>query len=360
MNTLPVFKMHSNCIAVKGANRSSICDLQRNEVKLIPHDVYDLITLHEGKTMEEIKKQYDKQYHNIVDEYLTFLFDHEYAFLTDMAELYPKLNTQWFESSEVTNAIIDINENSLYNVTTVLSQLDELNCKYVQIRFFSTTTQNKIIEIVNFLNRTESIVSSVNFVVRFTEEFSIKNTTQLLKLYPRISSFIVYNCKENTFSTPFGNDATKYIQYITKNIISSAHCGVISQEYFAPNIKAYTEGLQHNSCLNRKISVDIHGNIKNCPSMSQSFGNIKYTSLKQALEHKDFKKYWNIAKDQINICKVCEFRYVCTDCRAYTENPLDDYSKPLKCGYNPYTNEWSDWSMNPLKLKAIAYYELEK
>ena len=92
--------------------------------------------------------------------------------------------------------------------------------------------------------------------------------------------------------------------------------------------------------------------------MSQSFGNIKYTSLKQALEHKDFKKYWNITKDQIDICKACEFRYVCTDCRAYKENPLDDYSKPLKCGYDPYTNEWSDWSTNPLKQKAIEYYRL--
>jgi hypothetical protein len=82
---------------------------------------------------------------------------------------------------------------------------------------------------------------------------------------------------------------------------------------------------------------------------------------------------------QINICKDCEFRHhrvlgtsICTDCRAYVENPDacpdllgDILSKPLKClsrelggGYNPYTCEWEDWSTNPLKEKAIKHYEM--
>jgi hypothetical protein len=32
------------------------------------------------------------------------------------------------------------------------------------------------------------------------------------------------------------------------------------------------------------------------------------------------------------------------------------YSKPLECGYNPYTCEWEEWSTNPLKQKAIEHY----
>ena len=93
--------------------------------------------------------------------------------------------------------------------------------------------------------------------------------------------------------------------------------------------------------------------------MSQSFGNIKDTTLKATLNHKDFKKYWNISKDQIEVCKDCEFRYVCTDCRAYIDEPENVLSKPLKCGYNPYTALWEDWSTNPLKQNAITYYEME-
>jgi hypothetical protein len=36
------------------------------------------------------------------------------------------------------------------------------------------------------------------------------------------------------------------------------------------------------------------------------------------------------------------------------------YSKPLKCGYNPYTCEWEEWSTNPLKQKAIDYYGMRE
>jgi len=98
--------------------------------------------------------------------------------------------------------------------------------------------------------------------------------------------------------------------------------------------------------------------------MSQSYGNIKDTTLQEALDHPDFKQHWNITKDKIHVCIPIaigsEFRHICTDCRAYIEAPEDILSKPLKCGYNPYTGEWSEWSTNPLKQKAIQYYGMEE
>jgi SPASM domain peptide maturase of grasp-with-spasm system len=145
-----------------------------------------------------------------------------------------------------------------------------------------------------------------------------------------------------------------------ESINSSASCGVVHPAYFTMNIPHYTESLAHNTCLNRKISIDIEGNIKNCPSMKESFGNIKDTTLEEAINKPGFKKYWNITKDQITKCKDCEFRHVCTDCRAYLENPDDMYSAPLKCGYDPYTCEWEEWSTNPLKQQAIAHYGMRE
>ena len=44
---------------------------------------------------------------------------------------------------------------------------------------------------------------------------------------------------------------------------------------------------------------------------------------------------------------------------AYLEDPENILSKPLKCGYNPYTCEWEEWSTNPLKQKAIEYYGMQ-
>ncbi len=47
------------------------------------------------------------------------------------------------------------------------------------------------------------------------------------------------------------------------------------------------------------------------------------------------------------------------DCRAYLETPDDNYSKTLKCGYDPFTMEWEEWSTNRLKQKAIQHYGLK-
>ena len=77
--------------------------------------------------------------------------------------------------------------------------------------------------------------------------------------------------------------------------------------------------------------------------MKDSFGNIRNTKLEDAYSQEKFKKYWNITKDKIKVCKDCEFRYICTDCRAYLADSKDNLSKPLKCGYNPYIGEWSEW-----------------
>jgi len=155
-----------------------------------------------------------------------------------------------------------------------------------------------------------------------------------------------------------------HVFYSKECINSAKRCGRIGSDFFNINIKTFTEAHHHNTCLNRKISIDAEGNIRNCPSMPQSFGNIKDTTLQQALDHPDFKKYWNHKKDDIEVCRDCEFRYICTDCRAYLEDPDNEYSKPLKCGYDPYTGEWSDpiaigWSTNPLKQAAIKYYGME-
>ena len=42
------------------------------------------------------------------------------------------------------------------------------------------------------------------------------------------------------------------------------------------------------------------------------------------------------------------------------KQPENDKSKPLKCGYNPYTNKWKDWSKNPLKQTAILNYGMQE
>jgi len=135
------------------------------------------------------------------------------------------------------------------------------------------------------------------------------------------------------------NNSLYSIVYIKDFILDSSHCGNINPGYFNSNISLFTENNNFNSCLNKKIGIDFTGNIKNCPTMNRSFGNIKTDSIKDFIFDEKFQALWKIKKDDIQICKYCEFRYICTDCRAFHEE-ADFLLKPKKCTYNPYSCEW--------------------
>lgn len=353
-----VFKLTQNCIPVRGANRSVICDLHRNTYDIIPNDLYDILVSHEEKTLNDLKAHFENKYDNIIDEYFEFLLEHEYVFFTNTPEWFPKLSREWSYPFEVSNAIIDINENSQFDIYEVLEQLEKINCKHVEFRFYDFISLDDIKNIILFLDKMESIISSIGIAIPYNLDKTKSDYLEVIKTLPRVSYLIVYSAEIREFVQPL-RGKTGYVIFTEAKIENEKCCGIIDSSYFISNIKIFTESLKHNSCLNRKISVSVNGEIKNCPSMFQSFGNIKDTSLKYALAHKDFKKYWNVTKDQIEVCKDCEFRYICTDCRAYKENPEDDYSKPLKCGYNPYTNAWEEWSTNPIKQQAVAYYGMQ-
>lgn len=359
VNDTKYIKLYANCIPVKGFNRSVICDLQRSDIKLIPNDLFELLSFQDIK-ISEIKAKHNNEYDDIINEYIEFLINEELAFITDTPHLFPEMSLDWYEPAIISNAIIDISNESEFELPPILNQLNNFNCKNIQIRYYRDTSIKEIINIVEYLDKSESFITSVDIIFPLLEIENIKELyLNIIKKHKRISSIINYNSKKDEFIEPINEFNRGYIAFVTENVISQNSCGIIDSKFFTINIKNFTESLNHNSCLNRKISIDKRGNIKNCPSMVQSFGNVKNTTLQEALSHKNFKKFWNITKDQIAICKDCEFRYVCTDCRAYTEEPNNKYSKPLKCGYNPYTNEWEDWSANPLKEKAINYYGMQ-
>jgi len=265
---------------------------------------------------------------------------------------------EWDEPCKITNAILDYKDFfSISFYRNVIDQLIVLRCKYLQLRFFKYIENLDLRSLLSSLDETTFL--SLELIIVYNEKYNLGFLEDLCSEVPEIFQITVTNSPieivKNSEYSRMGN-----IFFVTQKLNSDLHCGIISSDFFSINTKTFTESQHHNSCLNRKISIDTEGNIKNCPSMPQSFGNIKDTTLQEALDHPDFKKYWNITKDKIHVCKDCEFRYICTDCRAYVEDPEDLLSKPLKCGYNPYTGEWSEWSTNPLKQKAIAHYGMEE
>ncbi|MFO0322585.1 MAG: grasp-with-spasm system SPASM domain peptide maturase [Bacteroidota bacterium] len=348
------FKLFANCIAVKGYNRSIICDLQRGLSFDIPNEIYFILNICKNNVpLEEIKSIYDFKNDIGIDKFLNLIEADGLGFYTNNPTNFINLSEHFEYPGLISNCIIDIEENSKFEIQKVVANLEILNCSFIHIRIFNTISIEEISTLLN--NFKDSCIRSIELLLGYNDFLTENNLIDIYKKHTRVLSI-------NVHSSPFdliSQNRHFSLRYLKQKINSESHCGIISEKYFSISVNGFMESLKFNSCLNNKISIDSNGNIRNCPSMKESFGNIKDTTLSDALNKQGFKKYWNIKKDDIAICKDCEFRHICTDCRAYIENPEDIYSKPLKCGYNPYTNEWQEWSTNPLKQKAIEFYGLE-
>jgi len=335
-NNLRYFKLFACCITVKGAMRCIVCDLQRNDFSFIPEGLFDIIAEHHHKTIGDIKNTFQNQYDETIDEYFQFLEEQEYGFwcTKEELELFPGLDLSWEEPHQITNAIIDNDNRSNHDYQLIFQQLEELTCNHIQLRFFEAVSF-KILEDILKLLEFSSIIS-VELIFPETSQIRLNELQDLIKQYPRIHVVFVHSAKKFEITRKPEGQAANII-YVTDKISGAEHCGNITSKKFSINIKTFTEAQKHNTCLNKKISIDAVGKIKNCPSCGNSFGNMKDTRLSEAMNKKGFKDLWVISKDQIEICKDCEFRYICTDCRAYIKNPDNIYSKPEKCPYDPYT-----------------------
>jgi len=344
------FKLYSNCFLVEGHKKHIICDVQRGEIFIIPLALSKIVDDTFKVSMEVINNIPDDLIKSKIKEVIEFLITHELGHLCDNPNSFPEINKHWESPEIINNCIICMDNNSSLDLADIYNQLTELKCKFLELRMEDIET---FINCNKNLN--DTFIRNIDLYIKFNEKITTFNFVKFLHENQRIGKVVI-------FSTPkdIANSLNYERVFFIENNITNIHCGKIHENSFSVNIDLFMESQFHNSCLNRKISIDAEGNIKNCPSMSESFGNIKDTTLAEAIEKPNFKKYWNINKDKIHVCKDCEFRYICTDCRAYTEDPEDILSKPLKCGYNPYTGEWSEWSTNPLKQKAIDFYGMRE
>jgi len=347
-----VFKLYASCVPVLGAKRATICDLQRGKVYIIPQSFYYLLTDYADKNYEELSDLFanDK---SILDKYFKFLLSNELGFWTHEPQNFPPIDFTFQEPEIIHTAILEIDQLEEEIFQKIIDSLIRLKCKFVELRAYHSCPTSKLEFLLNLTK--DSPNRNLIIYTQFTTVEEISLLSKIISQHPRAGSTVIHSCPDDLKTDFLYNEKISFSQ---EAISSATHCGNISPDYFINDIRTFSESLHHNSCLNRKISVDNQGNIKNCPSLPDSYGNIKETTLENALAQKDFKKLWNIKKDDIDKCKDCEFRHICSDCRAYVENPKDIHSKPLKCGYDPYTTQWQDWTKNPLKQKAIEYYNL--
>ena len=332
-----VFRLFSCCVPVRGARRSTICDLQREQYHLIPNGLYDILHRYTDHTLDEVKADFPPDLHATLDEYFGFLVKEEYGFWCDDPEAFPPLDLSWERPERVTNALVDVDERSRHDWPSLLAQLDELGCQALQVRFFRPAPVEELDAVLGAM--AHGRLRTVELLLPHDPAWGERTLEDLCLRHQRVRGITVHSAPETKTDRVGGLETM--IFHRAEVVDSHAHCGAVSPDWFIATLEGFAESRAFNSCLNRKLSVDAAGEIRNCPSLPRSFGNAATTPLRDALDDPAFRELWGITKDQVETCRDCEFRYVCTDCRAFVRDPADRRSKPAKCAYDPYTARWN-------------------
>lgn len=336
------FYLFADCSLVKGFTRTMVCDISRHKLYFIDNSFYDLLLeLKKNSIGEVIEMLDDTDSYEQLEIFINYLLDIEIGEIIDDITLFPPIDIFWDHPSPITNAIIDV-RHIHHDYQNILTQLNDLYCEFLQIRSYEVLSSETLLKIIN--EASGKNFRMIEFIIKFDAGMPFDLLLKTVSEYTFVQ-IVFFGCPEN-FKAMNSGPFSDRIQYTSQDISSCDACGIINRDSFSiSTIRSYMENTLYNGCLNRKISIDENGKIKNCPSMAIDYGDIKDTTLSSVLEINEFRQLWSINKDQISICSDCEYRRICTDCRAYTV-AQELYSKPAKCGYDPYSGRWSDQLYN--------------
>lgn len=301
------FLLYENCRLVSGKNKSLIMDIQRNEYYEISNLLFEILNNNLNKiSIKELKKMYGNEYDSGIEKYFDYLNNEELGFYTIEPDVFPKINLEYKSPYQLLTAIIAYNHTSNYSLNDVMLQLVDLGCQSIQIRIFKQLNLRSLQEILNLT--TESRVQIVEVYLDY-KNYNIDFLLKIMKENLRLK-IILHNYFENKIIPLFDNSNTSYLVLTTKKLKENSK-EVYSKKNFICNTLLYMESLNYNSGLNRKVSIDFDGEIKNYISHKKSFGNVHNDKLSDVIKLKNFKKLWKVTNNKIEICKECQFRHMC-------------------------------------------------
>lgn len=323
-----IYTTFSNCIISKGSKRSIISDIQCKNYFFIPNSIADTLRK-KGFKKDEITNCYGESAFRFLIEN-AIIFNCE----SNNLNLFPSFNLTYESPNVIENAIIDRDDENYDDIEVIIKELDILFCESIQVRFKNAVSGNFIHELVNLVEETS--IESIELILPYSNDFSNRKVEEFIEISTRLTSIIFFSSERDLVRQQ--KQAT--VIYYKKHINPIKDCGCIKQSNFVSSIKFSSLANSYNTCLYKKVSFDTKGNIKNCLSMDIMYGNIFDSDLKEVIQSEDFQKLWHIKKDNIKVCKACEFRHMCMDCRTFIKDPNDIYSQPVKCTYNPYIAKW--------------------
>lgn len=330
------FSLFASCIIVKGKASSLIYDVERMEFYDLSNDFVELLSMAEHHDMDAIKAQYGHEQDELIDGFFAQFVETEIGFFTTEPERFPKIDFTWESPCFVTNAILELDDASDFDVEDVVNQLSDLACRAVQIRFLHDVSEDELRYKLSLFDN--SRIQQIDVLMPYREPANQNLLYDLAGTHPRVNRFLLYAAPKDEIISHDHQALDKVIICLAKDLRTDA-AEVINPNRFSTNIDIFSEARAYNLALNRKVCINRTGDIKNYIGHRKSFGNVKTDALRPVLTDAAFREKWYITNDEIEVCRDCQYRYACVN-NSDIETRDGKYYKTDRCAFHPETNTW--------------------
>jgi SPASM domain peptide maturase of grasp-with-spasm system len=329
------FHVFNSCIPVKGVERSVIYDLQRNNFEYISNSLFDILINNQNKTIEDLLFliQDDNEI-EILKSYFSFLHENEFIFFSKLnSNFFPKYEISFDKPYNFSCLVIDFimpNSNYLEKL-----KIEIYNSKIHCIIFrFLDPKESEIKKIIEFFN--DIPVRTIQIVVDYKFEISDFFFENLIEVNNRVSIILKYNSEKKT-----ATNIKRGVIIHTKRDVINTNLIINDISDFDVNLDLFMESNLYNNFFHKRIYVNFLGEIRRHENDTINFGNINNVSLNDTLKNEQFKEFWYISKEKVEICCNCEYRYMCVDARLpLYKNESNFWVLENDCKYSPSSAKW--------------------
>ena len=326
-------KIHEEVRLIDGYLRSVAYDLPRSEFFFLPKSLSVFLKKNDKKPLVLFKGN------DFFIDFKEFLINNEIVFIEDgsLMKNFSKLNIEWKSPYLITNCIIDILDFDFNLFRKQLEIIETLNIKHVHFNLKKNINKKNLKFLIEELN--SSCLQSIDFLITKSTEKHVIDLLNICVDYTRVRKIYIPDDLVINFKT----DKVNYLSLIYYNYSTESASTIYN---FTVNISFFTEAHFYNSYFNRKLYITADGLLKNSPECIDEFGNILNLNspkkLTDIILSNKFSKYSKANKDKCDVCKDCEFRYMCNDNRLPKQRNNNEWFYESECSYNPYIAKWSN------------------
>jgi len=332
------FHLYSSIKFTRGKYRSLVLDMQHNYWVKVPNSFVEVLEMAQNEGLKVVYSTFNEEI-EILEEYFSFALKKGWGrWFNEKSAIFNEIGESYHSYERIETSLIDISkETNLDWVLRFIELLDLFHCHHVEFRFLdskSTTYIESILDKVASSNiKCVTLCLSKN---NFIDEERVK---KLITEEGRIIEVYFYNNKIERV-VRFKQAS---IYSLTSKAVEIDKCGVIQQNKFIVNPRFYRLSEEKNSCLYKKLSLTYDGIVCICPSVKSGvlgyMSHLDSSDVESFLSSMEYMKLSDSKKSEIHVCRDCEFRNCCLDCRGHKSNS-DLFTKPKFCSYSPKTEKW--------------------